>query len=313
MGSVYSCCRSRIEERLPPARVVPLHADNNNETNKKRKSFFVRHRVIRKKAVNNPPPQVMNAAPPPRQGAEQRNNIPRNNPPVVIDLISDDEDDFVDLDDAEDSEEDEDVGELYAASPVPAEVPQVIERQPAPYGPPAPVSNANDDEWEGFFDENGGRHHFDGFDDLDVQDAALERVMMEEYNNHPRYREASAAPAAQNVEPFGFNQNQENIIEQPRPQVESRVDCVDQLVAVFPGICRDYVSGLYDSISQSSDRLIAHILDKVEKGTSYPTAKEIQKSLKRKRELDEDEEATRKYGAVDRIMPAHLGNIRALM
>jgi TRIAD3 protein (E3 ubiquitin-protein ligase RNF216) len=35
--------------------------------------------------------------------------------------------------------------------------------------------------------------------------------------------------------------------------------------------------------------------------------------LKRKREVDEDEEAARKYGAPDRIVPAHVGGIRPYM
>src|SRR4051812_36329867 len=121
MGSAYSCRRSRIDEQPLPPRVVHLNAHDDNEANKGRKSIFVHHRVIQKKAVNNPPPKVMNAAPPPRQGAPQRNHLPRNNLPMVIDLISDDEDDF---DDELEEVEDEDVGNLYEATPVPAEIPQ---------------------------------------------------------------------------------------------------------------------------------------------------------------------------------------------
>ena len=99
----------------------------------------------------------------------------------------------------------------------------------------------------------------------------------------------------------------------PEEIMETRVDCVDTVVNVFPDICRDYVSELYDKVSQSSERLIAHILDKMDKGSSYPNAKEKQKQLKRKREIDEDAEAARKYGAPDRIMPTTVGGIRSFM
>lgn len=95
--------------------------------------------------------------------------------------------------------------------------------------------------------------------------------------------------------------------------LESRVECVDIILNMFPDICRDYASELYDTISKSSERLIAHILDKMDKGTMYPSAKEKQRRLKRKRAVDEDEEAARKYGAVDRIMSAHAGGIRPFM
>jgi TRIAD3 protein (E3 ubiquitin-protein ligase RNF216) len=83
-------------------------------------------------------------------------------------------------------------------------------------------------------------------------------------------------------------------------------------VALFPGICRDHVSNLYETISPTSDHMIAHILDRMDKGESYPSAKEITKSLKRKRDIDEDEEAVRKYGAVDRVVDIR-GNIRQFM
>ncbi|KAK0120488.1 hypothetical protein ONS96_010699 [Cadophora gregata f. sp. sojae] len=101
----------------------------------------------------------------------------------------------------------------------------------------------------------------------------------------------------------------------PEAVIEARIDCVDTVVNVFPGICRDYVSELYDTISKSSERLIEHILDKMDKGHSYPNAKEKekekQKILKRKRSYDEDAEAARKYGAPDRIMPTNIGGIRS--
>ena len=102
-------------------------------------------------------------------------------------------------------------------------------------------------------------------------------------------------------------------IQEPMPNLETRVQCVDMVLIVFPGICRDYVSELYDSVSPSSDRLIAHILDNMDKGTGYPRAKDLQKTLKRKRDFDEDEEAARIYGATDRVIPATIGGIRPYM
>ncbi|PBP17412.1 ring finger protein [Diplocarpon rosae] len=95
--------------------------------------------------------------------------------------------------------------------------------------------------------------------------------------------------------------------------MDSRARCVDNLVNMFPGICRDYVSGLYDTVSKSSEHLVAHVLDKMEKGSSYPNAKDKQKQLKRKRELDEDQEAARKYGASDREIPMGLVGTRAFI
>lgn len=92
------------------------------------------------------------------------------------------------------------------------------------------------------------------------------------------------------------------------PIMETRLTCIDNVVALFPGICRDYVSQLYDTVSKISEVLAAHILDKSESGTPYPTANEKQKLLKRKRETDEDEEAARKYSALDRIVPVTAGN-----
>jgi hypothetical protein len=87
-------------------------------------------------------------------------------------------------------------------------------------------------------------------------------------------------------------------------QINFKVECVDDVVAVFPDICRDYVSELYDTgVGAIAEPLIAHILDKMDKGTEYPKAKDKLRSLKRKREVDEDEEAAKEYGRVDRDNP----------
>ena len=73
-------------------------------------------------------------------------------------------------------------------------------------------------------------------------------------------------------------------------------ECIHAIIELFPDICHTYVFGLYDTVSVNQEVLITHILDKV----SYPKAKDIQKSLKRKRALDADEEAAKKYTALNR-------------
>lgn len=97
---------------------------------------------------------------------------------------------------------------------------------------------------------------------------------------------------------------------------ESRDECISSVARIFPGICLDYVAKLYDADIMASDRLIAYILDKVEKGTAWPKAKDSEKHKKRKRDVDQDEQAALRYGATDRIMgvagPASKG-IRGFM
>ena len=92
----------------------------------------------------------------------------------------------------------------------------------------------------------------------------------------------------------------------PHALIDHKVECVDDVLSVFPDICRDYVSELYDSgIGEIAEQLVAHILDKLDNGTDYPKAKDKLKTLKRKREVDEDEEATNKYGSIDRENGSH--------
>ena len=226
-------------------------------------------------------------------------------------MISDDENsesDFADFEIASPSPD--------APAPTPLQPGQQNEPLPpqpgslAPLNPPNPLQDenlVNANNWEDVVDVNG-INGFDGFDDMDIRDPELERVMMESYNLEARigqsvvvpYRNGAPLPSRQNGEPSGHNQ--ENM--RPIPSLQPRAECVDLVMSVFPGICRDYVSNLYNTTSQSSDVLIALILDRMDKGGVYPNAKkELEKSLKRKRQLDEDEKAARKYGAVDRIMP----------
>jgi hypothetical protein len=118
-------------------------------------------------------------------------------------------------------------------------------------------------------------------------------------------------PQAASVAPAPIQQEQQPVA--IAAVIESQDECIQTVVAVFPGICVDHVSELYNKIAKSSERLIAHVLDQMDKGIIYPNAKDKAKDLKRKREVDEDEEAARKYGSADRIVPANAGGIRPYM
>jgi hypothetical protein len=289
MGSTFSCSRADKEDHELPPRPV-----NRNQTLARNgpKIVHVHNRALRQDPhIPDPAPNMA------REGAGQR-IIP---PPPIIDLVSDDEDDDLG-----------NYGSPFNSSPSPAPpAPFLAQQAQLPMhqalDPPNAQGVANDVYLPNIMIDQNRANNFQDFDDFDVQDAELERAMFEQYNND-RQRQAAAVPE-NNVMPVG--PQQENI--PPVPALELRATCIDQVAAVFPGICHHYVSTLYDDISPSSDGLIAHILDKMERGDSYPSAKEVEKSLKRKRTLDEDEEATRKYGAVDRKMPAHVGEIRSMM
>lgn len=122
-----------------------------------------------------------------------------------------------------------------------------------------------------------------------------------EFVLHPRHRIPSAS---------GLTTAAEATAQKTISAEESRVECADVLVDMFPGICRDYVSEIYDTVSKSSQVLITHVLDKVDQGMSYPKAKE---TLKRKREIDENQVAARKYGSPERAMSEAVGGIRSFM
>jgi len=268
---------------------------------------------------------------PPRQGADRRHVLPES--PAVIDLLSSDE---------EESEHEIMRGPLSAAYEHGLSPPPQIQQPPDPaaavqyaingdplvnpfapqqaindnhvFGAPPFVNGdpnaANDipahDIWGNLMGDGGDGMRFDDFDDMDVQDADLERAMMEGYKMNVQSR-----PAAQEEDQMnGFNQ--QNAV--PDPPVESRAECIGQVVAVFPDICRNHCSELYDTSElRSSDRMIAHILDKMEKGILYPKAKDVQKTLKRKRVVDENEEAAQKYGSADRIMPENITSFKPYM
>ncbi|KAH7411416.1 hypothetical protein BKA64DRAFT_380792 [Cadophora sp. MPI-SDFR-AT-0126] len=238
----------------------------------------------------------------------RNNGGPVPQPQAVIDLTSDDEEDdfFGDAQELADQRDEhrvkrerlegrdefrqelvERLGDLHAFGQ--AEQPHNL-----PAVPDNPYAHVRDVWGDYDLDEEFGDEGIAGAFDFDQQ--------------FPQFPAPASQPAAQ--APPAVSAMQEPM---PEEVMETRIECVDTVVNVFPGICRDYVSDLYDTISKSSERLIAHILDKMDRGSSYPTAKEEQKKLKRKREIDEDAEAARKYGAPDRIMPAHVGGIRSFI
>jgi hypothetical protein len=85
------------------------------------------------------------------------------------------------------------------------------------------------------------------------------------------------------------------------PVGSTKEECVQEVVDVFPNICLDYVMELYDSgIGQVAETLLRHILDKQDQGIEYPKASDKLKSLKRKRNVDEDDEAAKVFANIDR-------------
>ena len=139
-------------------------------------------------------------------------------------------------------------------------------------------------------------HGFMYNDELDVQDPEIARFLMEDFRAQVAGQDFLADQQS------GFNE-QTRLDLQATCLEETEAQCVDNVVALFPDICRSHVSQLFLTIAQKSNQLIAHILDKMEKGTQYPKAKDSQRTLKRKRDVDEEEELDRKYGAADRVTP----------
>lgn len=100
---------------------------------------------------------------------------------------------------------------------------------------------------------------------------------------------------------FGLDQRSLGIPVLPADPIIRRDGCINEVMNVFPDICRDHVSALYDEgVGQLSEQLIARILDNVEKGTEYPKARDKVKTLKRKRERNAEEEEELSYGSAER-------------
>lgn len=99
--------------------------------------------------------------------------------------------------------------------------------------------------------------------------------------------------------PPGYSCQPQSMNDAPRVEKhDSKEECIAQILDFFPGICPKYVTEVYDTISPVTEVAITHILDQ----KSYPKAKDVQNKLKRKREVDEDEEIVRKFGAANRDM-----------
>lgn len=153
----------------------------------------------------------------------------------------------------------------------------------------------------GDFDQLEGLDEFDGFAALDAEHTRHKSAgVMEEHR-----AQATRIPRADNSP----SPNPQDIHQLPA-MMETKIACVDMVVTIFPDICRDFVSGLYDKLSKHSDQLINHIL---ESEVPYPKAKDSQKTLKRKRDLDEEEELTRKYSSADRVIPVKADGVRPWM
>jgi len=233
---------------------------------------------------------------------------PVRQPQAVIDLTSDDEEDefFEDAQELADERDEHRIKRegLEARN----ELRQELEERK---GDPLEFGQAEQPHHPPAIPDNPYARVRDVWGDYDLDEDFDDEIMAGAFDFDQEYP-MLPAPAAQ---PHPQAPPAIPALQEPIPEeiMETRVDCVDTVVNVFPDICRDYVSELYGKISQSSERLIAHILDKMDKGSSYPSAKEKQKQLKRKRDVDEDAEAARKYGAPDRIMPTTVGGIRSFI
>jgi hypothetical protein len=138
---------------------------------------------------------------------------------------------------------------------------------------------------------SANNNNFNNFDDLDIQDVELARIMEEQFRAEiaARHRDDSNQP------PPGYQVDEERLA-----GIDLKAVCLGQVQAVFPDICIQHISVLYSTVSNQADVLVANILEAMDKGTAYPKSLDTTKRQKRKRELDEDEEAAREYSAADR-------------
>jgi hypothetical protein len=94
----------------------------------------------------------------------------------------------------------------------------------------------------------------------------------------------------------------------PKPEIQETPEdrkkrYINDVCAVLPDICPEYLSELYDAKEYtSSEKLVQHILDKGEDGQPYRKAAVALKSLKRKRPVDELADVVNKY-SLDRQTP----------
>lgn len=133
--------------------------------------------------------------------------------------------------------------------------------------------------------------NFNNFDDLDIQDVNLTRLMEEQFR-----AEIAARIRDDDNQPLSGYQ----LDEQPLTGIDPKAECLGQVQAIFPDICIQHISVLYATVSNQAAVLVPHILAGVDGGTPYPKSVDTKRRQKRKRELDEDEEAAREYSAADR-------------
>lgn len=107
-------------------------------------------------------------------------------------------------------------------------------------------------------------------------------------------RSTSSAMASQIASPLDHRDAASN-------EAVLKVDTISQVVALLPDICRVYVAKLFDQNLNSAEAIINHVMEQVEAGKQYTKAEDMQKSLKRKRVINEEEEAVKKYGSMDRV------------
>jgi TRIAD3 protein (E3 ubiquitin-protein ligase RNF216) len=154
-------------------------------------------------------------------------------------------------------------------------------------------------------DDFFGDYVFD--DEMDEEDLAQVTqaiTHLEDYDIQPAIR---PGPAAVNASAATLPPRRPSNSDPDFPS-ETKDECINKVLEVFGDICRDHVSGLYDSVSKSSERILACIVDKIEKGQGFPKAK----VLKRKRQLTEYEEAAQKYATADRIVSPDWAQTRQL-
>ncbi|TVY48852.1 E3 ubiquitin-protein ligase [Lachnellula occidentalis] len=182
------------------------------------------------------------------------------------------------------------------AAPAPQAIHQAPPQQPLALDPPAPIPDQQANPFGAAY-VMGDFILDDDFDDENFA-RAYERLYPPPAPQAP-VPQPPAEPIAR-VQPTA---QAHAPAREPIPQLETEDECIAAVLGLFPDICPDHVSELWNKVSRSSDRLIAHILDKMEKNSSYPKAKDKQKTLKRKREVDEDEAAELKYGAPGHVAP----------
>lgn len=210
----------------------------------------------------------------------------------VIDLVTD-------------SEDEDDVRSIPRDSVYPLAQENFVNLEDSPtphYHPPRAqmhggVGNANN-----FYGTPPQSHGFQEDFYEDGYDAAFAELITSGFDNDMNIAHTTL-DNLHSVPEMGFEQRD------TIPQEKSKGDVVDEVFIVFPDICGEYVAQLFSTVSKSTQQIIEHILNQIEKGTEYPKARDKArelKSLKRKRVLEEDEEAINKYGSIDRPLAGYL-------